>query len=372
MRSSYGTSGLRPPFVAQYETYNVNEGSATKSTIGNNDLGPFFSREIEIGTNISFLDRFHFEFNYAEKNTEGQVLPVDIPVELGGFASQWQNAGTLQSTTYEASLGIDLLNTDDISWNINFLYSNTDQLITQLNRPEFQTGPSSVFLIKEGEPFGIFFGNQVLRNLADLPTGSDLTQFSVNNDGIVVEQNHNPQFLLDENGNKAQVVIGDINADFNFAINSSFTYKNLSAYILFDWKQGGDVYNQTRQWTFRELLHPDVDQSRKAEADKIPAGYYSGLYNINATTDYFVEDGSYVKLRELNISYNLTKDVLGNSGIKNIKLSLIGRNLFTITNYSGVDPEVTVLGNGDQTNFMFDGFGYPNFTTFTGGLEINF
>lgn len=119
-------------------------------------------------------------------------------------------------------------------------------------------------------------------------------------------------------------------------------------------------------------MHPDVDQSGKAEADKVPAGYYSGLYNINATTDYFVEDGTYIKLRELNISYNFTKDVLGNSGIKNIKLSLIGRNLFTITNYSGVDPEVTVLGNGDQTNFMFDGFGYPNFTTFTGGLEINF
>ena len=97
LRGSYGTSGLRPPFQAQYETYTMNEGSATKSTIGNNDLGPFFSKEIEIGTNLSFLDRFNFELNYAEKNTEGQVLQVDIPVELGGFASQWQNAGTLQS-----------------------------------------------------------------------------------------------------------------------------------------------------------------------------------------------------------------------------------------------------------------------------------
>lgn len=371
-RGSYGTSGLRPPFTAQYETYNVNEGSATKSTIGNNELGPFFSKEIEVGTNLNFLDRFNFELNYAEKNTEGQVLPVDIPVELGGFASQWQNAGTLQSTTIEASLGVDLIYTDNVSWNLNVLFSTTDQLITELNRPEFQTGPSSAFLIKEGEPFGVFFGNQVLRNLADLPTGTDSTQFSINNDGIVVDANHVPQFLKDESGNNAQVVIGDINADFNLAVNSSFTYKNFSAYILFDWKQGGDVYNQTRQWTYRELLHPDVDQTGKAEADKIPAGYYSGLYNVNSTTDYFVEDGSYLKLRELNVSYNLTKEMLGNSGIKNIKLSLIGRNLFTIINYSGVDPEVTVLGNGDQTNFMFDGFGYPNFTTFTGGLEINF
>ncbi len=371
-RASYGTSGLRPPFTAQYETYNVSEGSATKSTIGNNDLGPFFSKEIEVGTNISFLDRFTFEFNYAEKNTEGQVLPVDIPVELGGFASQWQNAGTLQSKTFEGSLGIDLLYTEDMSWNVNFLFSTTDQLITELNRPEFQTGPSNAFLIKEGEPFGVFFGNQVLTNLADLPAGSDLTQYMINNDGFVVDQNQVPQFLMDENGNQAQVVIGDINADFNLSINSSFTVKNFSAYILFDWKQGGDVYNQTKQWTYRELLHPDVDQSGKADADKTPAGYYSGLYNVNRTTDFFVEDGSFFKLRELNLSYNLTEEILGTSSIKNIKLSLIGRNLFTITNYSGVDPEVTVLGNGDQTNFMFDGFGYPNFTTLTGGIEINF
>ena len=372
LRSSYGTAGLRPNFAAQYETYTVNEGSATKNTIGNNDLGPFFSKEIEIGTNLSFLNRFNFEFNYAEKNTEGQVLPVDIPVELGGFARQWQNAGTLQSKTYEASLGIDIINNESSSWNLNFLFSTTDQLITKLNRPEFQTGPSNAFLIKEGEPFGIFYGNKVLTSLSGLPAGSDATQFSVNNEGYVVDQNQIPQFVLDENGGKAQVIIGDINADFNLSINSNYSYKNFSTYILFDWKQGGDVYNQTKQWTYRELLHPDVDQSEKAEADKISSEYYSGLYNVNATTDHFVEDGSFFKLRELNVSYNFTEETLGNSGIKNIKLSLIGRNLFTISNYSGVDPEVTVLGNGDQTNFMFDGFGYPNFTTFTGGIEINF
>ena len=197
LRGSYGTSGLRPPFQAQYETYTMNEGSATKSTIGNNDLGPFFSKEIEIGTNLSFLDRFNFELNYAEKNTEGQVLQVDIPVELGGFASQWQNAGTLQSKTIEASLGVDLIYTDDISWDLNVLFSTTDQLITKLNRPEFQTGPSNAFLIKEGEPFGVFFGNQVLRDLADLPSSADKTQYTVNNDGIVIDKNHAPQFLLD-------------------------------------------------------------------------------------------------------------------------------------------------------------------------------
>jgi TonB-linked SusC/RagA family outer membrane protein len=373
IRGSFGTSGLRPPFSAQYETYNVSQGTATKSTIGNDDLGPYFSTELEVGTNLSFLNIFDFELNYATKSTNGQVLPVDIPVELGGFASQWQNAGTLESSTYEALLRADIINKNNLSWDISFLFSSTDQTITELARPEFQIGPNNAFLIKEGEPFGIFYGHKVLDNLADLPAGTDLSTYRINDDGYVVNEDHEPQFLLDENGNKSQVVIGDINPDFNLSISSTLNLKKFSAYLLFDIKKGGDVYNQTKQWTYRELLHPEVDQTGKPEAEKIPAGYYSGLYNINNTTSHFVEDGSYFKFRELNLSYNLTQDLMGETSfVKNIKFSLIGRNLITISNYSGVDPEVTVLGNGDQTNFMFDGFGYPNFTTVTGGIEINF
>jgi len=119
------------------------------------------------------------------------------------------------------------------------------------------------------------------------------------------------------------------------------------------------------------LLHPEVDQTGKPEGSKKPSDYYSGLYNINAITSHFVEDASYLKLRELNLSYRF-------SGIKafnrnaDVRFSLIGRNILQLDNYSGVDPEVTVRGVGDQTNFYFDGFGYPTFTTVTGGLEINF
>ena len=212
----------------------------------------------------------------------------------------------------------------------------------------------------------------MLTSLSDLPAGTDTSQFSINDEGYVVNGDHVPQFLKDENGNNAQVVIGDINADFNLSINSQFTYKNLSAYFLFDWKQGGDVYNQTKQWTYRELLHPDVDQTGLPDASKKPAAYYSGLYNINATTDHFVEDGSFFKFRELNLSYNFTKEIIGGNTIKNIKISLIGRNLFTISNYSGVDPEVTVLGNGDQTNFMFDGLVIPTLLPLQEGLKLTF
>ncbi|MCY4561142.1 MAG: SusC/RagA family TonB-linked outer membrane protein [Flavobacteriaceae bacterium] len=371
IRASYGTAGLLPPFTAQYETFNISSGIATKSTIGNAELGPFYSAELEIGTNIQLFDFINFEYNYAEKDTRGQVLPVDIPVEIGGFASQWRNAGTLSAYTNEITLGFNWISNPEASFDTTFLFQSTNQIVTDLERPKWQIGPSSAFIIENGKPFGAYLGNQILTSLGDLAPSQDPSKHSINDEGYVVDENGNPVFLLDESGNKAQVQIGDINPDFTLSLNSTFRYKGLSVFMLWDWKNGGNVYNNTKQWTYRELLHPEVDQTGKPEGSKKPSDYYSGLYNINAITSHFVEDASYLKLRELNLSYRF-------SGIKafnrnaDVRFSLIGRNILQLDNYSGVDPEVTVRGVGDQTNFYFDGFGYPTFTTVTGGLEINF
>ena len=99
----------------------------------------------------------------------------------------------------------------------------------------------------------------------------------------------------------------------------------------------------------------------------------AGLYNGLVASDYFVEDGSYVKLRELSVSYTLGQKLLAQTGLgrvtSGVKLALIGRNLYTWTNYSGFDPEVT---SGNDFNFRIDGFRYPNFRTVTGQVEISF
>ena len=92
------------------------------------------------------------------------------------------------------------------------------------------------------------------------------------------------------------------------------------------------------------------------------------MYNVNTTTSHFVEDASFIKLREVALSYDLDIDNL--YGIDDVKISLIGRDLLTISDYTGLDPEVT--SSGDLTNFMFDGFGYPTFATITGSIEIKF
>jgi hypothetical protein len=162
--------------------------------------------------------------------------------------------------------------------------------------------------------------------------------------------------------------------DFNWGWANTLRYKNLQFYMLFDAQVGGDIYNNTRQWAAREGNAWETDQVAKAEGDKKPLLYYQVLYNINANNSHYVEDGSYIKLRELSLRYTFNRSTLeplfGNF-IKRVSLNLIGRNLITWTDYTGYDPEVST-DNDAGAYYRVDAFEYPNFRTITGSIEIEF
>jgi len=148
----------------------------------------------------------------------------------------------------------------------------------------------------------------------------------------------------------------------------------LTLYGLLDGTHGGNIYNFTKQWMFQDQRHAALDQTGKAAADKHTIEYYNvGFYDALEPNSYFVEDGSYVKLRELSLSYSLNQRLLKGlrflgSG-RTVKLALIGRNLKTWTKYTGFDPEYS--SNGDF-NFRIDGFRYPSYRQITGQIEIGF
>jgi hypothetical protein len=125
---------------------------------------------------------------------------------------------------------------------------------------------------------------------------------------------------------------------------------------------------------FQDRRHAAIDQFGKAQANKKALEYYSvGFYDALEPNSYFVEDGSYVKLRELSLSYAFSKNLLSSMRFlgdgRSVKVALIGRNLKTWTKYSGFDPESS--SNGDF-NFRVDGFRYPSFRQITGQIEIGF
>lgn len=128
LRASYGVAGLRPPFEAQYEVFALQNGvPGNMETLGNSNLKPSFSKETEIGTDIRFLDRFNFSINYSIANNTDQILKVPV-TSLTGAAYQWQNAGTIQTKVWEASLNADVLNSKDWGLNLGLTFDNNTSL----------------------------------------------------------------------------------------------------------------------------------------------------------------------------------------------------------------------------------------------------
>ena len=416
LRGSYGTAGLRPTFDAQYETYAVVGGIPAKHTLGNTALRPALSKELELGTNIDFLGHFSLDYSYSRKETKDQIMLVPLS-SASGYLNQWQNAGTLLGKTHELSLGVILADRPDFSWRLNVAADRTRQTITQLNTAPFLVGPGGYggnndvtqdFRIAEGETFGVFYGSRIVRSFAQLcdnpaiKTAAGATpcltyaaaNYTVNEDGYVVATSTyhtaNEAFLtyVDPKGNKI-VKIGDVNPDFNASFTTNVRYKGFSAYALVDWVQGGNIYNGTRQWAFGTgLVDRIYDQSGKPAVNctgspdpthcpystgKKSSAYYGALYNGINPIDFFVENGTYVKIKELNVSYTFSQNQVQKLGlgINSLRVGAIGRNLFTFTKYSGYDPEVAGL-TGDAFSFRWDGFSYPNFRTFTGFMEIEF
>ena len=170
---------------------------------------------------------------------------------------------------------------------------------------------------------------------------------------------------------------GNSTPDWNASFASNFRYHGLSVHSLLETSVGQSIYNGTAQWSLRELRGEDVDQAGKSEGFQKPVGYASELYSVNADNSWFREDGDWIKMRELSLGYTLPQSTVSSlfgGTFDRITFNVIGRNLFTITDYRGYDPEVgrsTGSLQNQQLNRV-DQFGYPNFRTFTFSAELVF
>lgn len=440
VRYSYGTAGGRPNFSAQYETFNLGSGGTISyGTLGNRNLKPEYSVEQEMGVDMVLFERLGLDVTYATSDTEDQLLRVPLSAPFG-FARQWQNAGTLSSETFEVSLNAAVVEKEDLAWNVRANWDRTRGEITEFGLPPFRYGPTiqngDRYFARLGEEIGTIYGTDFIRNCQDVHTtlGSnvDCSLFSMNDDGYFVPVGQGNGFrsgvgpdgiagtaddlwgtsltvggqslewgmpvpvqrvdelCLENDPSKSEaecttgfVPIGRTTPDFSANFSSNFRWKGLSLYTLLDASVGMDVYNQTRQWGYREGRHAEIDQAGRPEELKKPLKYYSVyLYQINATSAHFLEDGTFLKLREVSLGYTLDEDLRRNlfgNAFERVTLNLIGRNLITWTDYTGYDPEVgfgSGTGSGGEAGSAavtrYDGFNYPNFRTFTAALELVF
>lgn len=385
VRYARGTAGLRPGFSDQYETYSLSNGVPTAAQVGNSQLKPAVQTEDEFGLNVAFLDRFEGELVYSKRFTEGAFLSVPLSqAQTGGFTSQVQNAADVSANTIELALNAIVLEGPNYSYSVGLVGDRTRQKIDRLGRAPYPVSigqGQDVFYYKEGETLGVMYGTRFIRTTAELEaTGLNPALYTKNSDGyMVLTTQHNtaaerPVVFRDTLNNTTNVKIGDVNPDFTWGLTQTARWRGLQVYALIDGVKGGDVYNMTKQWMYQDHRHGTLDQSNRPVADRRPYAFYDvGLYNGLNPASHFVEDGSYVRLRELSVSYSFDQLLLSRAGIGSftdgVKVSLVGRNLYTWTKYTGFDPEANA---GGDFNFRIDGFRYPNFRTVTAMIEVTF
>ena len=394
LRASQGTAGGRPSFADQYETYTITDaGGIEKQTLGNRLLKPEKSRETEVGLDVIFDNRHSLQISYADAKTTDQLISIPLQGPIG-FSNQWQNAGTVEGHTLEGTIESEIFRRGTTLWKLGLIADRSRHKITSFDRACVRSATISYRC--EGEDLSTMYGYQYIHSTEGLPASAEGFEdyFQVNDDGLLVAVGQGNSYTdglwgtnvvvngvtypwgrriirQDSTGQPAVVKIGSGNPDFHWGVTNRVEWRGIQMYALVDAQVGGDIYNQTNQRMYQYYRSRDVDQVGKPQELKKPLEYYTDLYNGNIIADWFVEDGSYVKLREVSLRYQIPQSLMERLPVSRaigVSMSVIGRNLMTWTDYSGYDPDVgTVINRLDS----YDG-GYPQSRTFTGVLTLQF
>ena len=317
---------------------------------GDLDIAPERQDEIELGFDAGFLNnRLGIEFTYYKQKVTDLLLPRELAPSTG-FSSRLENVGNLENTGLELLLKAAAVSTNDFSWDITATYSKNENEVTSVaGGGQFAlAGSFSTNYVIEGEPLGVFYRQFYARE----PDGS-----------ISLDENGYPFAGTTEDGESSKV-IGDPNPEWFGSLINEFSYKDFKLRIQFDAVQGYDVFNWNRRLLDNVIFGGGSNVGEELQGNR-PKGYGSAQAGI---FEEFIEDGSFVKLRELALSYNLRSPF---KYVENLQISLIGRNLISWDDYSGWDPEINSAGQSNGVR-GFDFAGVPIPRTYQLGLSVNF
>lgn len=356
LRASYGEAGNLTAIgpYARFGTYTPNDflGQSTllqSSRLGNEGLRPERTKEFEIGTDLSlFNNRAGLLFSYYRQNVEDLIVNRVLAPSFGG-ANRIENVGTMRNNGIEIYARVTPVKTQDLEWNVSVNYSsNRNKVLSTVGGDiTIATVSGAVPVVQEGQPLGVFFGTYYARDdNGDLI----LSGPSTNGSPVGVPQPERGDLATgtpqrDANGQPTgdilRRVIGDPNPDYLMGIGTDLTYKRFNFSMLWEGVQGFDIFDadkRTRQGVGLGTL------SEQELTGELPRGYIAGIYPIE---EFRMEDGSFWKLRELSFSYQFPS--LFNDGLKDVRVSLIGRNLISIDNFFSYDPETNA---GGQSNLL--------------------
>jgi len=411
LRAAYGEVGREPPVYATVNAFSATStfgsgfqdlintsqsgagGLITSFVRGNPDLRPERNRETEVGVDLGlFGQRADLSFTYYNKRSTDVILSVPVSASATGYLSQLANAAEITNRGVEVSLNLRPIETPNFAWEVGAQYGRNRGMVESLAGTEAVTyntegftgaiGSSTVGFapgVQRGQDFarcglGLQIdldGDNTVEDIDALcGAGAKRGALYIGADGLPVED-------------PAERVIADPNPDWTGSLNTSVTlFGRLRLGALLDTRQGGEVWNGTRGILYNFGTHKDTEIrtqqgiigrggnwltneevagpgagtvafSTPSEWQSWFTGLGGGFGNVSRQ---FVEDGSFVKLRELSASYRFDQPWVQRAGFESIDLRVAGRNLVTWTDYKGLDPEANLGGS----EFFTQGLDYFN------------
>ena len=410
LRLSYGMTGNnRVPDFAYFAAVNPtnsasydfgNQGplqGVQLSSLGNIGLKWETTEQTNIGYDLSlFKNRINLTADVYRKVTRDLLLNAEMPYHTG-FNTVYKNVGKLENKGLEFTINTVNINTKSFRWESNFNISfNRNKILglTETNEPIFRTiswesnfNNSNLYIAALGQPAGKFFGfvwegnyqmedfdvqpNNTLLLRSDVPSNGN-TRASIRPGDIKYKDlNGDGQVDLDD-----QTVIGDGNAKHTGGFTNNFSYKGFELGIFLQWSYGNDIFNVNRlvfEGTsnynnlnqYATYVNRWTPENPNNEYFRIGGGGPAGRYSSRV-----IEDGSYLRLKTVSLAYNIPAKFLKGLKIRSFNINVTAQNLLTITNYSGMDPEVSVRNSVLTPGFDYSA--YPHARTIVLGLKTSF
>ena len=385
VRAGYGVTGSQASvgnysYLASYNTsvypFGISSGNQTalvSSTLAN----PYIHWEEVAQTNIGFdaslfNSRVMFSFDAYLKETRDMLVKASIPITSGfeDTTTTYTNAGKVRNQGIEMSLHTINL-TGELGWETNLTATYNKNKIKDLNSdvPYYinQINNSYVTMLAKDYPINVFYGyvtDGIFQNQSEVNTHAvqpgaepgDIRFRDLNNDGVINDSD--------------RTVIGNPNPSWLFSMNNSLSYKGFELSVFLQGIAGNKIYNANNidNTGMAAAYNQTTDVLKRWQGEgtsnSMPRAVFGDPNQNTRVSDRFVENGSYLRLKNITLSYTFPKQWLQKAQIENARLSLSCENVATITGYSGFDPEVGINGI-DQNR-------YPISRTFSLGLNFNF
>ena len=400
LRAAYGKAGIQPGAFDRYPVLNLqptgNELTYTNQTLARNpNLDVEVSSEKEIGTDLSiaigkgdWLKTVNASFTYWKRHTDNAIFAQNVPPSTG--ASQLKtNAIALSSNGWQVSINIPVLTSRNFTWDLTTNLGHQESIIDKVaggDIPLTTSAGSTGLVLAAGRKIGEIYGYKALTQVDQLRQDGKTPFIDPSQQGNyeivggrVVNKTTKAIYFSDE-----AVSLGDPNPKLSSSFINNFTWKNIVLFSFqFDWISGSHLYDQTNEWMYRDGISKDFTKpvTINGETGAWTAYYASAYYALgntakgvgnNVTKDFFYNDASFVRLRNISLGIDASRFIKNNNWLKKCQLVVSGRNLLTFTKYPGLAPEISSGASNSAFDRGIDHSTVPNMKSYQFTLNLGF